>query len=281
MFYDKIKQFTGLCLLIALGGLAVFGQCSEADKKALEAFDRQWGDFSERGDRGALERIYAKDYTGIGFMNTTGRKQTIDNTVTQAQQAKTGSEKQPKLAYDTYVITCTPNTATITHRVVVKTMDDGQYTTSYSRAIHFLEKRGTDWKVVSSTGHPIEGAGRLVSKEIDGYKAYLRRDVDWFENNTADNYIGVNLSGQTVNKEQAIEAMKNDKNKYDSIKLSNVNVQMNGDVGVVTGVYHIKGTDMEGKPIDMKLRFTRTLAKEDDGIWKAVAGHTTVLNDNL
>lgn len=280
MFYGKTIRFLGLCVLLAFGALSVAGQCSEADKKALEALDKRWGDMSDKGDRAAMEKLYADDYAGIGFMNTTSKKQAIDSAVEQAQKAKAEPQKQPQLAYDTYVISCTPNTATITHRVVVKEMKDGMPKTSYSRAIHFLEKRGSDWKVVSSTGHPIEGAGHLIGKEIDGYKAYMRRDVDWFDRNIADNYVGVGIDGQSYNKSQMLEMMKSDKNKYDSVKLSDVNVQMNGDMGVITGVYHITGMDADGKPMDRKMRFTRTLAKDDDGRWKAVAGHASALSDN-
>ena len=281
MFYGKVRQFLSFCAVIVFCGMIAFGQCSEADKKALEALDKQWGALSDKGDRAALEKIYADEFAAIGFMNMTGKKQAIDNTIAQAEEAKANPQDQPKPAYDTYVISCTPNTATITHRVAVRSKtDDGQYKNSYSRAIHFLEKRNGNWQVVSSTGHPIEGSGYLVSKEIDGYKAYMKRDVAWFDRNTADNYVGVGMNGQTYNKTQMLDRLKNDKNKYDSIKLSNVNVQMNGDVGVVTGVYHVKGMDTEGKPMEMKMRFTRTMAKEDDGVWRAVAGHTTVLNDN-
>ncbi len=281
MFYGEFKRLLSFCMLIALCGMIAFGQCSDADKKALEALDKQWGEMSDKGDRAYLEKIYASDFAGIGFMNTTDRKQAIDGAIAQAEQAKTNPQDQPKPVYDTYVISCTPNTATITHRVAVRTKtDDGLYKNAYSRAIHFLEKRNGNWQVVSSTGHPFEGGGHLVGKEIDGYKAYMKRDVAWFERNTADNYIGVGLNGQTVNKSQMLEAIKNDKNKYDSVKLSDVNVQMNGDMGVITGVYHIKGMDATGKPMEMKMRFTRTLAKEDDGKWRAIAGHSSVLNDN-
>lgn len=281
MIYGKIKQFMCLFSLVVLFGMTVYGQCSEADKRALEALDKKWGDISDKGDRAALDKIYADEFVNIGFLNTTGKKQAIDNAVSQAAQANAESANQPKPVYDTYVISCTPNTATITHRVAVRSKTgEGQYKNSYSRAIHFLEKRGGEWKVVSSTGHPFEGAGHLVGKEIDGYKAYLRRDADWFDRNTADNYMGVGINGQSYNKTQMLEMMKNDKNKYETVKLSDVNVQMNGDMGIISGVYHIKGMDADGKPMEMRMRFTRTLAKdEDDGRWKAVAGHASVVND--
>ena len=47
-------------LLITIGVFgAAFGQCSDADKKALEAFDHAWGAASVGGDRAAKvgERI--------------------------------------------------------------------------------------------------------------------------------------------------------------------------------------------------------------------------------
>ena len=41
-------------------------QCSDADRKALEAFDRTWGDATTRGDRIALQTIMADDYQAFG-----------------------------------------------------------------------------------------------------------------------------------------------------------------------------------------------------------------------
>ena len=43
-------------LTFTFAGFA-FGECSDADKKALEAFDRAWGMAGEKGDRSALLAI--------------------------------------------------------------------------------------------------------------------------------------------------------------------------------------------------------------------------------
>jgi hypothetical protein len=73
---------------LALLSLAqpMFAQCSESDKKALEAFDRAWGDASEKGDRAALMAIYADDYLDASIGGATNKTQSIDNAVRQAER---------------------------------------------------------------------------------------------------------------------------------------------------------------------------------------------------
>ena len=268
-----LKKILAAVLLTSLSVIAVAAQCSDADKAALEKFDRDWAKHSDDKNRVELNKIYADDFAGIGFLAITDKKQAIDGTVN-------APANQPTSTYDNYMISCTPNTATITHRNVTKQMADGKETVSYSRAIHVLEKRNGMWQVVSSTGHPMnEDSAVVFNKEMDGYQAFMRRDIAWFEKNTADNYSGISPDGKIHNKSQMLEAMKNDKAKYEMVKLSNVNITNEGDMAVITGVYHVKGMDAEGKPMEMKMRFTRTLAKKD-GDWKAVASQATIMNDN-
>jgi len=158
-------------------------------------------------------------------------------------------------------------------------MTDGKESVAYSRSVHFLEKNVGGWQVASSVGNPMNGGGNLIYKHITGSNAFMNRDTKWFEKNTDDNYIGVSSTGTVTNKAQSIEAIKNNKNKYESIRLSNVNVNVDGKMAVVTGVQHIKGQTEDGKPIDIKLRFTRTLAKKH-GNWVAVAAQTSIVTDN-
>lgn len=269
-----IKQVVLAVMVIAVSAVAVAAQCSDADQQALEKFDRDWGKHSDSKNRAALEQIYADDFMSIGLIEMTGKKEAIDNTM------NADTTNQPDVSYDNYMITCTSNTATVTHRNVVKTMADGKESVSYGRSIHVLEKRNGRWQVVSTTGHPMnDDVATVMNKEMDGYQAYLRRDIEWFEKNTADNYIGINAEGKTHNKAQMIEIIKNDKNKYEMVKLSDVSVRNDGDMAVITGVYKIKGMSADGKPMKMKIRFTRTLARKD-GNWQAIAGQSTIVNDN-
>ncbi len=59
--------FVMFVLTFACAGYA-FGECGDADKKVLEAFDRAWGVAGEKGDRNALMAIYADDYAGMPEM---------------------------------------------------------------------------------------------------------------------------------------------------------------------------------------------------------------------
>jgi ketosteroid isomerase-like protein len=45
-------------------------------------------------------------------------------------------------------------------------------------------------------------------------------------------------------------------------------------VGVVTGIYHLKGRDAKGQPIDRRIRYTDVYVKKD-GRWQAVASQGT------
>lgn len=267
----RIKGLLEVFLVISL--LSVYGaaQCSDVNRKALEKLDRDWGDANSRA---TLEKFYASDFESIGLLNTSSREQALEGADDPVDP------NAPKNSYDTYVITCTAATATVTHRVVTVSEENGEKSTSYFRAIHFAEKRDGRWQFVSSTGHPMDDAGVIIYKEIDGYHAYMNRDVEWMENNTAASYIGVNFLGNVVSKSQSIENMKNDKNKYDSVKLSNVRVRVDGDVGVITGVYDISGKDPGGNPISMKMRFSRTL-KRDHGDWTAVASSSVRIEEPM
>ena len=276
----KIKQLVAVVFTITFCvGVGIAHPCSDADKKALEAFDREWGDVVNAGDRAGMERIYADGYAGFGLLTTTDRKQAIDGAVTAAEQGNTGSQNQPQVSYDHYIISCTPNTGTITHRVVIKTMADGKESISYSRSVHFFVKNGGRWQVASSVGNPMNEAGNLIYKHISGSNAFMNRDTKWFEKNIADNYVAVTSTGKVFNKAQTIESIKTNKNQYESIRLSNVRVRLNGKMAVVVGFYHLKGKTADGKPIDMKLRFTRSFTKKH-GNWLAVTEQTGPVTDN-
>ncbi|MDH3493280.1 MAG: nuclear transport factor 2 family protein, partial [Acidobacteriota bacterium] len=52
--------------------------------------------------------------------------------------------------------------------------------------------------------------------------------------------------------------------------LSDITIRVDGDMGIITGVRHSKGIDNDGKPVDSKARFSRTLVKRD-GKWMRIA----------
>jgi ketosteroid isomerase-like protein len=265
--------------LAVVAFLAVFpftrsgAQCSDADKAALEAFDKAWGDAGQKGDRAFLDGVYAASYVAHNLSGPADKATTIANTITAFEQNK--ANPQPAAVPDHYMISCTPTTATITHRNTIPAAAGSTSGATYSRSIHFLEKRGNRWQVVSSTGQPLNDGALLSYMEVDWNDATKRKDVAWFERNYASFSSDVdNRTGALDSKAQTLESIRTGKIAYESLALSDLNVRVEGDVAVVTGINHVKGRDEQGKPFDRRVRFTDTFIKRD-GRWQVWATQGT------
>ena len=131
--------------------------------------------------------------------------------------------------------------------------------------------------VSTVTKNPQEAADEklLLQMERDWNQALQVRDVAWFEQNLAGDMTDiVSSNGALYNKEQNIEALKNDKTTYLSLELSGLNVRVEGNAGVVTGVNVIKARDADGKPAQMKFAFTDVYIKRE-GRWQVWASQHT------
>ena len=131
--------------------------------------------------------------------------------------------------------------------------------------------------VSTVTKNPQESADEklLLQMEQDWNKALQVRDVKWFEQNLAGDMTDiVSSNGALYTKEQNIEALKNDKTTYVSLELSGLNVRVEGNAGVVTGVNVIKARDADGKPAEMRFAFTDVYIKRE-GRWQVWASQHT------
>jgi ketosteroid isomerase-like protein len=262
-----MKQILVVAFLFLAASLPAYSQCSDADKKKLEEFDRAWGDAAQRGDRAYLETVYADDFVNMSPTGVQTKAQVIDNQLKQAEKSRASSPAQPKVTHDNYVITCNGKTATITHRNVITTMAGGKEETQYSRSIHFLENRGGRWQAVSSTAHPVGDAGILMYMEQEWNEADMKHDAAWFERNYADDYSSVgSRKGALTNKAEDIQEVKTTKAVMEFAELLELNTRVEGNAAVVTGVNHVKGKDEKGNPYDRMVRFTDTYVKRD-GRW--------------
>ncbi|MCO6512130.1 MAG: nuclear transport factor 2 family protein [Aridibacter famidurans] len=255
-------------LLVSFTG-AAFGQCSDADKAALEALDKAWGEATQKGDRATLERFIADDFRALPGMGT--KAEAITNAVNNAQQ--TGGTPAENVTWDRYIITCTPNSATITHRNVIVSNDGpgGRERTTWARSIHGLEKRGGRWQLVSTTGHEMDDEMALYYMDLDWTDANLRRDKAWYERNFADDFASVSSTdGNVFDKASDIEDTMNSKAKTEMTESTNQMIRVDRNVGVVIGIYHWKGTDENGKPFDNRVRYTDTYVKRD-GRWQVLS----------
>ena len=265
-----------LMLTLSFAGVA-FGECSDADKKTIEAFDRAWGAAGQSGNSAELMTILADDYMNLqdGIENKT---QFIESTLATAARNKANPHPD-KISHDNYVISCTPNSAVITHRNIIWTASGagGKEATFWTRSVHFLEKRAGKWQVVSNAGNGLDEYAALAYMEHDWNNAYRTRDIGWFERNLASDYTSIaSRTAQLTNKAEDITEVKTDKSVIDWAEVSDMNVRIDGDSAIITGVNHIKGKDENGKALDWKLRFTDTFIKRD-GRWQIWATQGTKL----
>ena len=270
------KGMLALVLLVAASRTA-FAECSDADKKALETFDRAWSDATVAGDRAFLQNAYADDFAGLGIGGTTTKASTIDNTVKRAEQNKTNPPSAARIPADNYIIVCSANTATITHRNTNISTESGKEVTGYSRSIHMLEKRGGRWQVTSSTGNALGDGATLLYMESDWNDASRRNDMAWVDRNYASDATDVsNRTGVMHTKAEELASMKVDKTVLESLELSDLNVRVDGNAAIVTGVNQVKGRDAQGKGFDRKVRFTDAFVKRD-GRWQVWATQGTLI----
>jgi len=269
-----MKHFLGAAFLLLLVSPLVCGQCSDADKQKLEAFDRAWGDAGQRGDQAFLQKVYADDYMNMTPTGSFNKTRAIENAARTAERNKTNPNPD-RISHDYYIITCGPNSATITHRNVIVAKVDGKDQTFYSRSVHFLEKRGNDWKVVSDAGSPLSDEGALLYMEREWNDADKKHDVAWFERNYDQDAIDISSrTGAMHRKADVLASLKDDKSVMDAMELSDMNVRMEGNTAVVTGVNHVTGRDEKGVAFDRRVRFTDVFLKKD-GRWQIIATQGT------
>jgi ketosteroid isomerase-like protein len=260
-------------VLCVVASTPVFAQCSEADRSALEALDKAWSVATRTGDRAFLTNMLADNFMAVNPTGTVDKTTTIANTERNAAQNR--ANPQPVGTTDRYVISCTPLTATITHRNVGGIAAGSTNPPAYSRSVHFLETRGNKWQAVSTTGHVLNDQQQLIYLEQDWNDAIKGHDGDWVSANYAPFASDISSrTGAIENRAQAIESAKTDKTVFDALELSGLNARVEGDVGVVTGINRLKGKDAQGKAFDRSIRFTDTFIKRD-GHWQVWATQGT------
>ena len=262
-------------LLLLVSATITLAQCSEADKKALESFDHGWTEANARGDRTYLENVYADDYTRTSRSGPANKNEIIEAAVKSAAQDKANPQNAARVTADHFIISCTQNTATITHRTVVSSLVQGRERTSYSRGVHFLEKRDGRWQVVSLANHPLDDATNLLLMEDEWNEATRKKDASWFESNFTEDFTSVNpQTGALVKKDEWVASIKNSKTNFEIVEATELQSRISSDLGLVTGMVHVKGTDAQSQPLDYRLRFTVTYVRRD-GRWLVTAAQGT------
>jgi ketosteroid isomerase-like protein len=270
-----MKKITIISSLMFLLVAPLVADCSMADKKMLESYDRAWGESVLKGDRAALEQVFASDYMNMTAGNTLNRADTIDGMVRDAEKAR--GNPQPAATHDYYIISCSPTTATITHRNVITSNENGHATTSYTRSVHFLEKRNGKWQVVSNAGGPMGDGAQVMYLEHEWNDADIANDASWFDKNFAGDMTNISSrTGKLTSKSEEMADMKSSKRVTTWAELSELNTRTVGDTVIATGINREKGTDGDGKAFDRRVAFTDVWVKRD-GRWQVLATQGTDL----
>ena len=108
----------------------------------------------------------------------------------------------------------------------------------------------------------------LESKWNDAYK---RGDIAALNVLLADNFIITIEDGTTYSKPGYIAHLGGPAQRVELSKMSDLKVRLQGNVAVVTGDYHEKGTS-NGKPYEYRDRLTDVWVNSE-GRWQVIASH--------
>jgi len=117
-------------------------------------------------------------------------------------------------------------------------------------------------------------AQTLIDVENGWVQALVKADVTTLEALLADTYVDTDEHSHRGNRDDVLSFVKSGDVKFDSIKLSDIQVHVYGDAAVVTGKAVQKGTFLGG-PVAEKILFTDMFIKQN-GRWRAVASHRSV-----
>jgi Domain of unknown function (DUF4440) len=118
-------------------------------------------------------------------------------------------------------------------------------------------------------------ATKLIVLEHMWNEAQVHRDQRALEGMIADSFSDTEWDGEVSERGKFLADIKDPEFKPTLVSIQDLKVNLYRNTGVVTGVYHAKGS-YNGKPYDHLGRFTDTWVLED-GKWECVASHTSLL----
>ena len=262
-------RISAVILITIFAVISVAADCTDAEKTALEKMDKAWGDVIQKRDRAALDSMLSDDYSAFNMANAT------DKTAAMAVMDQPAPEPSSNVTIsDHYIIRCSGNTAVMTHRNEFRDIEGGKGEVNYSRSVHVFAKEGGKWKILSSTGHPMDEAGNLIYMTYSGLDAYKKKDYAWFEARTHDNAVAVDPTGKIMNRTAMLDEMKNSKATIEKLEIAQIGANVTGDSGRVIVTYDMKGKAADGTDISGKYRISRNFVREN-GKWMMISSHST------
>jgi ketosteroid isomerase-like protein len=264
----------GLGLLFAGGAEAA---CSAADQAALEQWDRAWGDAARAGDAAALEGFYADGFAELAPGGALDRKAAIAAAVADAAALKAAGKSPDPVTHDFYHVNCSGQSALITHRNWGPRGAGADAGTWQTRSVHQLEKVGGKWRVLSNATHPVGDDMQVGYLDLEWNTAELKGDRAWFERTLTDDYLGVSSrDGKLESKDEFLAEFG--KTKVTTAETTDMDVSVDGDSALVTGIYVTRGTEADGKAFQRRTRYIDSFVRRD-GRWQIRSSQGTPIVD--
>jgi ketosteroid isomerase-like protein len=127
---------------------------------------------------------------------------------------------------------------------------------------------------LSAAQQKSDSASKVTVLESKWNDAYRQRDIAMLNALLSDDFIITVEDGTTYSKSGYIARLGGTGEHVELSEMSNLKVRVHGNVAVVTGEYHEKGTS-KGKPYEYHDRLTDVWVSSD-GRWQVIASHYSV-----
>jgi ketosteroid isomerase-like protein len=262
-----------LLAMAMLVATTTFGFGQSKDEQAIRQTLDELMTALNRSDVDTAGRIYADDYVIV---------LADGSTTTKAQRLgaiKSGDLKYQALVFDNLKIRQYGNAAVANYRTSGKSITRAGEQAVNSQAMVMLVKNGDRWQVVSSqlTDSPATQSGAVDEKTMnqfmnDYFVALMKNSADAVGPFVADQYIRVGPDGSTLNKEQALAALRSGDLKYASVVSDERTWRTFGnDTAIVTSRATLKAS-YKGQDVSGTYRATSVLRRMGDR-WVIVSTH--------
>lgn len=270
-----MKRTILIAVMLLVASISSFGQSK--DEQAIRQTLNELMTALSSNDVDTAGRIYADDYV-IGLAD--------GSSTTKAQRLaamKSGDLRYQSLVLDALKIRQYGNAAVANYHVTGKSMTRAGEQTLNSQAMVMLVKNGDRWQVVSSqlTDNAASPSGPVDEKPLnqfmnDYFVALMKNSADAVEPFFGGEYLRVGPDGSTLNKEQAVAAMRSGDLKYESVVAEGRTWRTFGnDTAIVTSRATVKAS-LKGQDVSGTYRATTVLRRVGDR-WAIVSTHLSPL----
>ena len=268
-----MKNLFLIALLTIISAVSHSAQ-NPVDEWELINLDKEWSAAIVRGDREALDRIIAEDFTARG--GTESKADSIERNLKSVKEDKADVNlKITVTPFDYAVRFKSDQLAVMTHSNAVKGEYKGKAFADYSKSLHVWVKRGGRWQVTAAESSDFTAEQTLMQIEREWGEAYKNKDKAWFERAFTDEFSSISSTGKMRNKTEEITEMMGNSDTITSEELSDTKVRVYGDTAVVTARLHSVGKDKDGS-FDRNYYFTDTFVKRD-GRWQVIATQSSLV----